>query len=36
VQLHAASLRAKLVARGPEVELRAPLPADFESEGLSP
>jgi RluA family pseudouridine synthase len=36
VQLHAASLRARLVARGPEVELTAPLPTDFESEGLSP
>ncbi len=36
VQLHAASLRAKLVARGPEVELTAPPPPDFESGDLSP
>ena len=33
VQLHAASLRARLAVRGPEVEIRAPLPRDFE---LSP
>lgn len=31
VQLHAARLRARLVARGPVVDLEAPLPADFES-----
>jgi len=34
VQLHAARLRARLAARGPVVELEAPLPADFER--LSP
>ncbi|MFI5316480.1 MAG: RluA family pseudouridine synthase, partial [Myxococcota bacterium] len=31
VQLHAASLRARLSARGPEVELRAPTPSDFDA-----
>jgi RluA family pseudouridine synthase len=31
IQLHAASLRARLAKGGPEVELSAPLPADFES-----
>jgi len=31
VQLHAATLRARLAKRGPEVELGAPTPADFES-----
>jgi RluA family pseudouridine synthase len=29
IQLHAAALRMRLVPGGPEVELRAPLPADF-------
>jgi RluA family pseudouridine synthase len=29
VQLHASRLRARLVPRGPEVELTAPLPTDF-------
>ena len=31
VQLHAASLRARLAKRGPELEIRAPLPRDFEA-----
>ncbi|HTO09784.1 MAG TPA: RNA pseudouridine synthase [Myxococcota bacterium] len=31
VQLHAATLRARLAQRGPETELSAPLPADFEA-----
>jgi 23S rRNA-/tRNA-specific pseudouridylate synthase len=31
VQLHAATLRARLAKRGPEIELTAPPPADFES-----
>jgi 23S rRNA-/tRNA-specific pseudouridylate synthase len=33
VQLHAASLRARLAKRGPELEIRAPLPGDFEPVG---
>ncbi|HXX49422.1 MAG TPA: RluA family pseudouridine synthase [Myxococcota bacterium] len=33
VQLHAASLRARLAKRGPELEIRAPLPSDFERVG---
>jgi 23S rRNA-/tRNA-specific pseudouridylate synthase len=37
VQLHASSLRARLAKGGPEVEIRAPLPRDFEAPGpLSP
>ncbi|MFI5317814.1 MAG: RluA family pseudouridine synthase [Myxococcota bacterium] len=32
VQLHAATLRARLAKRGPEVELAAPAPADFCAE----
>jgi RluA family pseudouridine synthase len=32
VQLHAATVRARLAKRGPEVELRAPLPEDFYSK----
>jgi len=32
VQLHAATLRARLAKRGPEVELRAPPPEDFYSK----
>ena len=31
VQLHAAALRARLAKRGPETELVAPLPGDFEA-----